>query len=44
MNSFEDVFNNVINYCSEVGDIGETALKLWIKTDEFNWFKPREEK
>jgi len=32
MNSFEDVFNNVINYCSEVGDIGETALKLWIKT------------
>ncbi|MBQ8435351.1 MAG: chromosomal replication initiator protein DnaA [Oscillospiraceae bacterium] len=32
MNSFEEAFNNVINYCREVGDIGETALKLWIKT------------
>ena len=25
-------------------DVDNDNLKLWIKTDEFNWFKPREEK
>ncbi|MCM1226791.1 MAG: chromosomal replication initiator protein DnaA [Clostridium sp.] len=32
MNSFEEVFNLVIDYCKEVGDIGDVAIKLWIKT------------
>lgn len=32
MKSFEDVFNMVIEYCKTVGDIGEVALKLWIRT------------
>lgn len=32
MNSFEEVFNLVIDYCREVGDIGDVAIKLWIKT------------
>lgn len=32
MNSFEEAFNSVITYCREVCDLGETALKLWIKT------------
>lgn len=32
MNSFEEVFNCIIDYCRDVGDIGEVALKLWIKT------------
>ena len=25
-------------------DVDDDKLKLWIKTDEYNWFKPREEK
>lgn len=32
MNSFEEVFNLVIDYCREVGEIGDVAIKLWIKT------------
>lgn len=32
MNSFEEVFNFVIDYCREVGEIGDVAIKLWIKT------------
>lgn len=32
MNSFEEVFNLVIEYCREVGEIGDVAIKLWIKT------------
>ena len=24
-------------------DVDNDKLKLWIKTDEFNWFKPKEE-
>ncbi len=32
MNSFEEVFNAVIEYCREVGQIGDVAIKLWIKT------------
>lgn len=24
-------------------DVDDNKLKLWIKTDEFNWFKPKEE-
>ena len=31
MNSFEDLFNCVVDYCKEVGGIGDVALKLWIK-------------
>ncbi len=32
MNSFEEAFNSVIDYCREVGDLGDTAIKLWIET------------
>lgn len=32
MNSFDEVFNLVIDYCREVGEIGDVAIKLWIKT------------
>lgn len=31
MNSFEDLFNCVVDYCKEIGGIGDVALKLWIK-------------
>lgn len=30
MNSFEDVFQAVLDYCSESGKIGETAKGLWL--------------
>ena len=30
MNSFEDVFQAVLDYCSETGKIGETAKGLWL--------------
>ena len=30
LDSFEEVFKRVVDYCREKGDIGETALDLWI--------------
>ena len=32
MNSFEEVFNCIIDYCRDVGEVGDVAIKLWIKT------------
>ena len=30
LDSFEEVFKHVVDYCRDKGDIGETALDLWI--------------
>ena len=31
LNSFEEVFKHVVDYCREKGEIGEIALDLWIR-------------
>lgn len=31
IDSFDEVFNSVVDYCGNKGDIGSTALGLWIK-------------